>query len=124
MISVAKENTVRVKISRVLYKNILKIQISDDMTFEQASEKVGSLFDSRSNEFDRLVEKRVTGEMKRKFMKQLNIARSSIYQRDYEGRFTYECTRCDAPIAINGESLEAAQNFLHKKWGHSRCIDS
>ena len=123
-----KEEVVKVKISKVLYRSILKTQLADDSTFLEASEKLGGLSDEKTESYEKFVSKEVLRRMKKGFMNSINSARSTIYDNGYRAgseKFHYNCSHCKEPIPLGEESWNAAQAFLHeKKWGHSRCINS
>ena len=126
MASITKEEVVKAKISKVLYRSILKIQLADDLTFLEASEKIGGLSDEKTESYEKLVGKEVLRRMKREFMSAINSARNTIFENGYRAgteKFKYNCSKCGEPIPVGDASWEDAKEYLSGKWHHKNCED-
>ena len=121
------EEVIKVKISKVLYRSILKTQLADDSTFLEASEKLGRLSDEKTESYEKFVGKEVLRRMKKEFMRSINSARSTIYEngyRDGSEKFKYTCNKCGEPIAVSERSWKDAKEYLSGKWHHRSCGDN
>ncbi len=131
----------KVEIPRELQHAIMKIQVEEDLEFDEAAKKVALLADKNSLAFKKKVNLEADRKAKSEYMTALNKAKESIRASAWdEGHdngleegwddgvlhgkeeFQYPCRGCGKPITLSDKSWKDARNFLiQNRWGHANC---
>ena len=134
-------DTVKTSIPKTLYQAIIRIQAEKDVDFDEACEIAGKLVDPRRNDFEKAVKIETDRRFKSTFMAQLNKAKKTIKNKEWEigfqdgykegvdygykkasNRFQYPCNICGEKIPLSDTTWESASQFLTEKgWGHTEC---
>ena len=116
---------------------LIRVQASEDMTWEEACRRGADLLEKNSEEFRRAVESEAERRYKSRHLTEFNKARGTIidqsYKRGYDAgykaaRSAYEtwhfCVVCGEKTTIkpNDNAHQAVIEFLHdNQWGHTAC---
>lgn len=139
--------TVRVEIPKQLHKAVLRIQVEEDLEFEEACLKVAERFDQNNPIFKEKVEREASRKARTEFISSLNTARETIRRTGYEqgykaglrdGRkevrenednFRAPCSVCGKPMRFsNGDQDWAKEKGVlyqaFANWHHTTCAEN
>lgn len=127
----------RIEVPKELYVAILKIQVSENLDWDDACRKAAIIIDENSEKFSRLVKSEAEKIYSSRFMQQFNRAKKSIaeeaYKRGYQEGYEkakkehaiwYYCAICRERIYIkpNSKSHLAIIKYMNEcRWGHMEC---
>jgi len=128
---------VKVSIPHELQIAIMRIQVEENLTWEEACVKAATLLKTNSEEFKKAVEAEAKRIYKRRFMTQLNKARETIYAKGYEAgykeaasedHFHVPCSICGKPMHFSStdENWDKIREVLYnafKTWAHTSCLE-
>ena len=130
-------NVFRVSIPRELYVALLRIQVFENLDWDEACKRAAILLDENSKKFSRLVKSEAEKIYSSRFMRQFNKARRRIveeaYNRGYKDGYEqgkldhaiwYYCARCGGKIYVkpNSNSHMAIIKYMREhRWGHATC---
>jgi len=125
---------VKATMPKQLYKAIMKIQVSEDLDFDDACLRVAELLDKNGQSFKKAVQQEARRLHNSALMTELNKARESIrrkaweegveYVRRNEDNFRVPCPRCGKPMRFSSsdEEWEKKQKILNQafsNWSHA-----
>jgi len=130
-------SAVRVWIPKELYMALLRIQVSENLDWDDACRRAAILLNEGSEKYVKLLKREAEKLYSSRFMQQFNRARKNIaeeaYRRGYrdgyeKGRLDhaiwYYCAICGGKIYVkpNSNSHMAIMKYMKEhKWGHTSC---
>lgn len=133
----SQEESVKVSIPHRLHMAILKVQVDNNVGWEEACEKAAIMLDANSKIFKESVSSEAEKAFKSRLMSQLNKSRLSIQNKGWEEGFSvgydealrtnqiwYFCDICGEKIIVapNDNSHKAIIEYmLEHGWGHTSC---
>ena len=133
--SKSKIKSKKVSVPWSLYMAIVKLQAEEELDFESACERAGSLLDEKSGKFAEAVSREVNRVYKKRSMIEMNKARGSWIEKgrsggfaEAESRFKIECSCaiCGKPMVLVSDSdmTKAAVKYLESSgWRHAHCVE-
>lgn len=127
------EGAIKVSIPRRLQMALLKIQVDNDMDWNQACEKTFQLLDGNSEAFKQAVQREALRIYKSRHMAELNKAKETFQKdamelvRKAEDNFRVPCNKCHKPMYISSrdDNWETKMKpILYKafgNWIHTNC---
>lgn len=127
------EEAVKVSIPRQLYMKLLKVQVSDNVDWDEACVKASKLLDSNSEEFKQAVQRESTRIYKARHLAELNKARETIRReaeqtvRNTENNWRVPCGKCGKPMFFSSRESNWESQLkpvLYKAfagWSHVSC---
>ena len=123
---------IRVRIPPVMDQAIVGLRARENLSFDEACERMAVLWDPNSKLFAEAVEKRAQELGKSTFMKQLNSSRVTIQKneadavRRNEDNFHVPCSKCAKPMIFsnrddNWNESKAILYAAFKTWHHVNC---
>ncbi len=132
-----EEEPHKVAIPRQLYMEIIKIQASENMEWEDACLRAAAMIDPNSNIFKTAVERSFQKVYRTKFIKQLNVTREGIRTDAYrlgkanglqegetKNQIWYYCDVCGKKMVIAPNSnvhTKIIDYMREHLWGHTDC---
>ncbi|MFH0897700.1 MAG: hypothetical protein V1850_06620, partial [Candidatus Bathyarchaeota archaeon] len=127
------EDAVKISIPKILYMDIVKIQASENLSWEDACQRAAERLDRNSEDFKKAVEAGAETRYKSRFMTSFNKSRSFIVRRSrlrgYSEamkieHFSAPCSICGIPVEyrsthnnwnseIKPRLSEAFKNYYH-----------
>ena len=137
--STDRKGSVKTYVPRQLHRAVIRIQVDEDLDWEDAAARAAVLIDANSREFKQAVEREADRLAKTRFMSQLNTGRETIrnkafdegmkYVREWEDNFRVQCSICDKPMYFssrnkNWEEVKTVLYEAFKNWHHTSCAGS
>jgi len=123
-----KGNKVTGTIPNELYMAIIRIQGTNNLSFEEACQEAAILIDPKKDEFNKQVKMKSETLSKSRFMTQLNNAKQTIKDNAFlegfeKGKKFYrlQCSVCGKDIPITDKIWNNALIFLNNNWRHGGC---
>ncbi len=121
-------NNPTVDIPNELYMAIIRIQGTNNLSFEEACQEAAILIDPKIDEFNKQVKMKSETLSKSRFMTQLNNAQQTIKDNAFlegfeKGKKFYrlQCYVCGKDMSLNSQIWESAKELLNNRWIHSEC---
>ena len=130
-----KKKSKKVSVPWSLYMAIVKLQAEEELDFESAGERAGSLLDEKSGKFAEEVLREANRLYKKRLMKEMNKAKGSWIEKgrnegfaEAESRFKIECSCaiCGKPMLLvpYSDMTKAAVKHLESTgWRHTNCVE-
>lgn len=130
------ESLMRLEIPKELNQAIIRIQAAEDLDFIQACKRAAVLADSGREEFKKAVKDGADRLAKSRFMQQINKARKTIGDQEYqrgadqvrydEDNFHAPCSICGKPMHFSSrdQKWEEEKKTLYQAfsgWQHTTC---
>ena len=130
---------VKVTIPHELQIEILRIQVEENLSWEDACAKAATLLKTNSEEFKRAVEAEAERRYKSRHMSELDKARKTIEEKAYrkgyeegytkamsEDHFYVPCSICGKPMHfsskdVNWEDVKQVLYNAFRNWHHTSC---
>ena len=129
-----KKQSKKISVPWSLYMAIVKLQAEEELDFESAGERAGSLLDEKSGKFADEVLREANRMYKKRLMEEMNKAKGSWIEKgrnggfaEAESRFKIECSCgiCGKPILLvpDSDMAKAAVKHLESAgWRHANCM--
>jgi hypothetical protein len=133
----AKDKTPsRVVVPRKLKMSLLKLQVDEDISWEEACLRATSLLAQQKKTIDRAVAREANRRYKSRHLKEMNKARKTIFDQGYRAgynramtieHFTVPCSQCGKPMLFSQAQKDwgkHVQSTLQQAFGrrvHVKC---